>query len=347
MARPGISYEAVKATAVALLERGINPSVLRLREQLGTGSHSTIAEHLKRWQQEIAERPSMVLPPVVPPAIMPALEAFWRVAVEHAEATYQTQREQAEQAVVAAQQAQAEAERMQEQACAEAADLRRQIADLQVAAQVLRDELLLERERRSVSEAAIATAEQRAAAASQATEQLRQTAESQRVRLETALRRTREDAQRQLDELQQRFQQERERGEAGEQRLLQLIDRSRTEHAKERQSFHQERLTWQAREADWQKRREALQQDHANVRFAQGEAEERNRALTTTLADTRTSLQTSEKRYSIAINRLEALHSELQQAAIAQTKLEQQLHIWQQASASQEAQPAPSSESPP
>jgi chromosome segregation ATPase len=106
-------------------------------------------------------------------------------------------------------------------------------------------------------------------------------------------------------------------------------------------------LTWQAREADWQKRREALQQDHANVRFAQGEAEERNRALTTTLADTRTSLQTSEKRYSIAINRLEALHSELQQAAIAQTKLEQQLHIWQQASASQEAQPAPSSESPP
>jgi chromosome segregation ATPase len=347
MARPGISYEAVKAAAVALLEQGSYPSVLRLRERLGTGSHSTINEHLKRWQQEMAEQPTLVLPPAVPPAVMPALEAFWRVAVEHAEATYQTQREQAEQAIAAAQQAQAEAQQQKEQASTEAAELRQQLTDLQLTAQTLRDEWLVERERRRVAEAAIAAAEQRAAAASQTAEQLRQAAENQRISLETTLRQTREDGQRQLEELHQRLQQERERGEANEQRLLQLMDHSRTEHTKECQRFHQERLIWQAREADWQKRREALQQDHANVRFALAEAEERNRALTATLADTQTALHTSEERHGAAVKRLEAIHSELQQAILQRVRLEEKLSAWQRESANQEPQPTPSGENPP
>jgi chromosome segregation ATPase len=344
MARPGISYEAVKAAAVALLEQGIHPSVLRLREQLGTGSHSTINDHLKRWQQEMAERPVLVLPPAVPPAVMPALEAFWRIAVEHAEATYQAQREQAEQTIAAAQQAQAVAQQKAQQAHAEAGELRQQLSELQGAAQALRDELLVERERRNLAEAAIATAEQRTVAASHAVAQLRRDAENQRLSLETALRQTREDGQRQLDELQQRLQQERERGEAGEQRLLLLLDRNRTEQVKERQNFHQERLAWQAREADWQKRQEAVQQDHANACFALAEAQERNRALTAALADTRTALQASEERYNAASNRLEALHHELQAAVITQTQLEQQLRIREPASAKQqELLPPPAS----
>lgn len=55
MARAGILYSQVAATATRLFEKGENPTVDKVRQALGnTGSKSTIAPLLKRWKTEHA-----------------------------------------------------------------------------------------------------------------------------------------------------------------------------------------------------------------------------------------------------------------------------------------------------
>lgn len=52
MARIGIGWQEVSAAADELRSEGLEPTVDRVRERLGTGSKSTIAPLLKRWRQE-------------------------------------------------------------------------------------------------------------------------------------------------------------------------------------------------------------------------------------------------------------------------------------------------------
>lgn len=50
MARIGVTYFDISKAAELILERGETPTVDKVREQLGTGSKSTIAPLLKRWR---------------------------------------------------------------------------------------------------------------------------------------------------------------------------------------------------------------------------------------------------------------------------------------------------------
>jgi len=50
MARTGVTYFDISKAAELILERGKTPTVDKVREQLGTGSKSTIAPLLKRWR---------------------------------------------------------------------------------------------------------------------------------------------------------------------------------------------------------------------------------------------------------------------------------------------------------
>jgi DNA repair exonuclease SbcCD ATPase subunit len=50
MARGGITYLDVAKTAENLKNKGIIPTIDRVREVLGTGSKTTLAHHLKRWK---------------------------------------------------------------------------------------------------------------------------------------------------------------------------------------------------------------------------------------------------------------------------------------------------------
>ena len=54
MARAGVNYIHVVKAAEAIKERGLEPTVDRVREQLGTGSKSTIAPLLKQWKAQNA-----------------------------------------------------------------------------------------------------------------------------------------------------------------------------------------------------------------------------------------------------------------------------------------------------
>src|SRR3990167_6746514 len=85
MARHGVDFETVKQAAIKLLTKGISPSVQRIRELLGTGSNSTIAEHLKAWREQHAAKKVHHLPASLPPELIASFETLWQTAMEHAE----------------------------------------------------------------------------------------------------------------------------------------------------------------------------------------------------------------------------------------------------------------------
>ena len=85
MARVGVDYETIKQTAVKLLSQGLAPSVQKIREVLGTGSNTTIAEHLKVWRDEYAKKTIHHLPASMPKELISAFEILWQTAMEQAQ----------------------------------------------------------------------------------------------------------------------------------------------------------------------------------------------------------------------------------------------------------------------
>ena len=84
MARIGVDYEQVKQAAIKLLSQGFAPSVQKIREVLGTGSNTTIAEHLKIWRDEYAKMTIHHLPSNMPKELISAFEVLWQAAMEQA-----------------------------------------------------------------------------------------------------------------------------------------------------------------------------------------------------------------------------------------------------------------------
>ncbi len=55
MSRAGVTLLDVEQAVLKLQGRGKNPSVDAVREVLGTGSKSTIAQHLRDWKAQQSE----------------------------------------------------------------------------------------------------------------------------------------------------------------------------------------------------------------------------------------------------------------------------------------------------
>src|SRR5471030_2054412 len=85
MARNGVDYETIKQTAIKLLSHGTAPSVQKIREVLGTGSNTTIAEHLKVWRDEYAKKTIHHLPTNMPKELIATFEVLWQTAMDHAQ----------------------------------------------------------------------------------------------------------------------------------------------------------------------------------------------------------------------------------------------------------------------
>jgi chromosome segregation ATPase len=85
MARLGVDYETIKLAAVKLLSQGIAPSVQKIREVVGTGSNTTIAEYLKVWRDEYTQKAIYHLPANMPKKLISAFEVLWQTAMEHAQ----------------------------------------------------------------------------------------------------------------------------------------------------------------------------------------------------------------------------------------------------------------------
>jgi len=311
MARPGINYETVKAAAIDLLGEGQHPSIQRIREMLGTGSNSTIAQHLKSWQQELAKAPQTALPPAVPEAVMSAVEQFWRVAMAQAEARFQTLRDELGQKVTAAESTRDEALASKQQAQEEITTLERALANAEAASKALEDRLLTEQERRTAVEELLKVTDRRLNEAKSVTERLREDHQIDMHKMELRLDKSREDTERRISEAEQRLRQERERGESNETRLMHILDQNRVEHIQERQTFNKERNIWKEREAEFQSQLETLQVEIGRTRVANATAEKQIQQIEQELANTRSTLEELRACHLASVRTEESLRGEL------------------------------------
>ena len=95
MARPGVTYCDISRAAEAVKARGSEPTIDRVREQLGTGSKSTIAPLLKQWRNNAALNESDAgLPSDLISAVKSLRDRIQKAseeAVEQAKQDYQSQ----------------------------------------------------------------------------------------------------------------------------------------------------------------------------------------------------------------------------------------------------------------
>ena len=97
MARTGVGYIDIARAADALKQRGEEPTVDRVRAELGTGSKSTIAPLLKRWRSETGDAPAET--GGLPKELVDALKALYEQVQGQAQQEIQQAREECETAV--------------------------------------------------------------------------------------------------------------------------------------------------------------------------------------------------------------------------------------------------------
>lgn len=252
MARTGITYDEVAQAATALLARGDNPTIQRVREQLGSGSNTTITHHLRRWQQQRRENGTPTLPPALPETLLPAVETFWQIALEQAREAFNEEREAARREVAEAQQARAEAlagqQRLEQTNAALTAELDGTREQLRQREQALNEELSARR--RAESELRATT--ERRAALEERLQELRQTLAATRQEHQ-------QDRAAQNEQHERRLADERERFDAEQSRLLKQVDDERQRARAERQAL-EDKLE-QAR-VNWAEEQQQLQAEH-------------------------------------------------------------------------------------
>jgi SOS-response transcriptional repressor LexA len=92
MARTGVRYEEVEKVANHLYQQGINPTIQRIRDQLGAGSNTTLARHLKTWREQYFSEASSRIPMTIPEELTASVDGFWAAAVARADENYQNYR---------------------------------------------------------------------------------------------------------------------------------------------------------------------------------------------------------------------------------------------------------------
>lgn len=81
----GITQTQVNAAADAILGAGENPTVEKVRAELGTGSPNTVTRMLDAWRGQIGERLRQLSTlPEVPNPVGQAMIGLWQLAIEHA-----------------------------------------------------------------------------------------------------------------------------------------------------------------------------------------------------------------------------------------------------------------------
>lgn len=85
MARKGITYNQVFASAEAIKARGIAPTISAVRNELGEGSFTTISQHLQKWKLETADHADLqTLPQEVEEKALETITVLWNIAVREA-----------------------------------------------------------------------------------------------------------------------------------------------------------------------------------------------------------------------------------------------------------------------
>lgn len=86
MARTGITYAQVAEAAEELKAKGIEPTMVLIRDSLGTGGFSTISTHLANWRTQQTVKPAQKpMTQEVEDAALKAIKQIWYIATEEAQ----------------------------------------------------------------------------------------------------------------------------------------------------------------------------------------------------------------------------------------------------------------------
>ena len=244
MARSGVQYDDVQRAVHTLLSRGDAPSVQRIREVLGTGSFTTISEHLRQWRVEREENRDQPPSQEMPEALQTLTLELWRQAQDTASESLALYRQEAEQRVTDALEAARESERRAE----DAGQRESAVADHLAKAQARLEE---QSATLASCQAERDTLADREAKAVQRAKQLELELTRLQERNEALAAQQQEALAARDAEHKERLHQEEQRNEAAEARLMSLLDDARQErHAADKQHG--------ARQAQLESRNEGL-----------------------------------------------------------------------------------------
>lgn len=77
MARYGITYQAVAQAAQEIAQNNRQPTVEQVRRMLGTGSSTTIANHLRQWRKFQELTPELAGKEQIPAELLIVLKTLW------------------------------------------------------------------------------------------------------------------------------------------------------------------------------------------------------------------------------------------------------------------------------
>jgi chromosome segregation ATPase len=77
MARPGVTYSEIATAASHLVGQGKNPTIEQIRLFLGTGSSTTIANHLKEWKERQQGASLLAAKENIPAELMEMVKGIW------------------------------------------------------------------------------------------------------------------------------------------------------------------------------------------------------------------------------------------------------------------------------
>lgn len=100
MARNGVQYQQVVQVILELQRQGENPTVQRIRETLGTGSFTTLSEHLRQWRDEQRNAtPLQQESQEVPDSLLNLTRELWQAACAEADQRLQHYQQAADQEI--------------------------------------------------------------------------------------------------------------------------------------------------------------------------------------------------------------------------------------------------------
>ena len=304
VARNGIQFEDVQRAIEALLQRGDAPTIQRIRDILGTGSFTTISDHLREWRAQHEQRTDIPLKSTVPERLQESLMNIWQQAQEEAYEGLEYYRQQANDAINAA-------EHQSQQAMRQAEDMQQRLSALNDRLDHTMGRLEEKTSRLAHVESELAQAQ----AGIEERDHRLQTRDRQVESLTTErdrLEREHQSAQAlQEDHFRKLLAQEEQRHETAEQRLMQLLDAARQEKQEQeklsRRRLEQleerlDRMTLQVEE-----KRHALQDEERRHRDLSLQSQQ----AAQTLSDTRAQLERSIKSVSERDKEITRLRTEL------------------------------------
>lgn len=85
MARPGVTYSEVANAAQQLTAAGKTPTIEAIRRILGTGSNSTLGDHLRAWKAQQEQTQQIAIKEHLPEELIAVLKGLWERVMNQAE----------------------------------------------------------------------------------------------------------------------------------------------------------------------------------------------------------------------------------------------------------------------